>query len=141
MKNETYTIDELLEGEIYRQLADTSLEEVGTSKMEKCVDTINILYGLKLKEDDQKEKMERLNQEIKLKEKELELKEKELEQIRKEELKWKKIEVGLTAFGGLTTLIFYSTWMERGFEFEKSGAFTSNTFKGLIREFKAKFKK
>ena len=33
-------------------------------------------------------------------------------------------------------LAFYSVWMKRGFEFEKEGTFTSQTFKGLIGKFK-----
>lgn len=33
-------------------------------------------------------------------------------------------------------LAFYNVWMKRGFEFEKEGTFTSQTFKGLVNKFK-----
>lgn len=33
-------------------------------------------------------------------------------------------------------LIFYNVWMKRGFQFEETGTFTSQTFKGLINKFK-----
>ncbi|MCM1525235.1 MAG: hypothetical protein NC120_12350 [Ruminococcus sp.] len=46
----------------------------------------------------------------------------------------------LAAAGLIIPQIFYSVWMTKGLEFEEKGTFTSQTFKGLIREFKP-FKK
>ena len=33
-------------------------------------------------------------------------------------------------------LIFYAIWMDRGFKFEESGAYTSSTFRNLFNRFK-----
>lgn len=43
---------------------------------------------------------------------------------------------GLDAAGLILPLIFYGVWMNRGFEFEKEGAFTSTTFKSLFNRFR-----
>ncbi len=33
-------------------------------------------------------------------------------------------------------LVFYGIWMNRGFKFEETGAFTSTTFKNLLNRFR-----
>lgn len=33
-------------------------------------------------------------------------------------------------------LVFYAIWMRRGFEFERTGTYTSTTFRGLFNNFK-----
>ena len=44
--------------------------------------------------------------------------------------------LGIELFGVAGPLIFYNSWMKKGFEFEKTGMITSQTFKGLIGKFK-----
>ena len=39
-------------------------------------------------------------------------------------------------FGVAGPLILYNSWMKKGFEFEKTGMITSQTFRGLIGKFK-----
>ena len=36
----------------------------------------------------------------------------------------------------IVPIVFYNLWMDRGFEFEKTGTFTSNTFKNMFSRFK-----
>ena len=36
----------------------------------------------------------------------------------------------------IAPIIFYNVWMERGFIFEETGTFTSNTFKNMFSKFK-----
>lgn len=36
----------------------------------------------------------------------------------------------------IVPIIFYNVWMKKGFEFEETGTFTSNTFKNLFNKFK-----
>ena len=50
--------------------------------------------------------------------------------------KVKLIDLGVQAAGIILPIMFYGSWMKKGLEFEKSGTFTSNTFKGLISKFK-----
>ena len=44
--------------------------------------------------------------------------------------------LGVELFGVAGPLMLYNSWMKKGFEFEQSGTFTSNTFKSLISKFK-----
>lgn len=50
--------------------------------------------------------------------------------------KVKLIDLGVQAAGIILPIMFYGSWIKKGLEFEKSGTFTSNTFKSLISKFK-----
>ena len=43
--------------------------------------------------------------------------------------------LGIELFGVAGPLMFYNSWMKKGFEFEKTGMITSQTFRGLIGKF------
>jgi hypothetical protein len=44
--------------------------------------------------------------------------------------------LGIEIIGIGLPLIFYASWMRRGFKFEETGTYTSTTFKGLFNRFK-----
>lgn len=44
--------------------------------------------------------------------------------------------LGIELCGIVLPLALYSVWMNRGLEWEKTGTFTSTTFKGLFSKFK-----
>lgn len=44
--------------------------------------------------------------------------------------------MGVDMVTAIAPMVLYGVWMKRGLEFEKTGAFTSATFKGLIGKFK-----
>ena len=44
--------------------------------------------------------------------------------------------LGIELFGVVGPLVFYNSWMKKGFKFEETGMLTSQTFKGLISKFK-----
>lgn len=44
---------------------------------------------------------------------------------------------GIELAGVILPLVFYGAWMNKGLDFEKTGTFTSSTFKTLISKFKA----
>lgn len=48
------------------------------------------------------------------------------------------LRVGVEAAGVVLPLMFYGIWMKRGFKFEETGTFTSQTFKGLINKFRTR---
>ena len=55
----------------------------------------------------------------------------------KEKLKEEYFKLGVEAASIILPLIFYATWLRRGFKFEETGTFTSSTFRGLLnRAFK-----
>lgn len=53
-----------------------------------------------------------------------------------EKVKDRYFDTGLAMAEIILPLIFYATWMKRGFKFEETGTFTSATFKGLTNRFK-----
>ena len=46
------------------------------------------------------------------------------------------VKVGMAAAELVLPLAFYGIWMGKGFEFEKTGSFTSTTFKNLLNRFR-----
>ena len=44
--------------------------------------------------------------------------------------------LGVELFGVAGPLLLYNSWMKKGFEFEKTGMITSQTFRGLISKFR-----
>jgi len=46
------------------------------------------------------------------------------------------VKVGVAVGELVLPLAFYGLWMRRGFEFEKTGSFTSTTFKNLLNRFR-----
>ena len=44
--------------------------------------------------------------------------------------------IGIDLLGVAGPLLFYNSWMKKGFKFEETGMLTSQTFKGLISKFK-----
>ncbi len=61
-------------------------------------------------------------------------------QLKEEQLQNQKIDryvnLGIAAAELVLPLIFYGTWMKKGFKFEETGTFTSQTFKNLISRFR-----
>ena len=60
--------------------------------------------------------------------------------VRNDQLSDQKVDrwfkLGTAAAELILPLLFYGTWMKRGFQFEKEGTFTSTTFRGLFSKFK-----
>lgn len=53
------------------------------------------------------------------------------------ELKYDRwIKAGCEVAKVVVPIMFYSSWMKKGFEFEETGTFTSNTFRNLFGRFK-----
>lgn len=51
--------------------------------------------------------------------------------------RWMQIaKLGVDIATVVLPLGFYGLWMKRGFEFEKTGTFTSNVFRGLFNKFR-----
>ena len=46
------------------------------------------------------------------------------------------VKLGAEIAGIILPLMFYGYWMSKGFEFEKTGSFTSTTFRNLFMRFK-----
>ena len=53
-----------------------------------------------------------------------------------EQIKDRYFKVGIAAAELVIPLVFYGIWMNKGFKFEETGAYTSTTFKGLFNRFR-----
>ena len=53
-----------------------------------------------------------------------------------EQVKDRYFKLGIAAAEIVLPLIFYATWMRKGFKFEETGTFTSTTFRGLFNRFR-----
>ena len=96
------------------------------------------LKGRQLKLDE-----ERVKGELRLKKKQYEIDEAKYynektnrEDDKKDELKDRifKWSIGIAEL--MLPMMFYAIWMKRGFEFERTGTYTSTTFRGLFNNFK-----
>ncbi len=86
---------------------------------------------------------ERVKEELRLKKKQYEIDEAQYynektnrEDDKKDELKDRifKWSIGIAEL--MLPMMFYAIWMKRGFEFERTGTYTSTTFRGLFNNFK-----
>lgn len=110
--------------------------EIGSKEYAEGITSCERLYKLKLEELktdwEYDEKYNRREMEKENLEKELEMKESES----KKQNFFRFIGYGIEAAGIVIPIIFYGTWMRRGFKFEETGTYTSSTFKGFFRNFK-----
>lgn len=130
----------LLEEEIRAEISDLSNLESGSKEKTVAIEDLVKLYRLKIEETknelDFDEKRER-----RIMETDIEIKNRERdEQLKKEQLadqvKERYFRIGIATAEIVLPLIFYASWMRRGFKFEETGTYTSTTFRGLFNRFK-----
>lgn len=131
---------ELLEDAIVTKL--TELNNMSSTEKEnnKEYDVVNDLFKTLIEND--KVELDAAERRDKREAEAIEAKEARLneETFKKQQAKDQKIDryigYGINAASIVLPLVFYGTWMKRGFEFEKEGTFTSTTFRGLFGQFK-----
>lgn len=117
--------------------------EDGSDEKKQAVEDLAKLYRLRIDEEkaiwESSEKLDRQDMEKNQHEADNKLREEDLT-LREAQMKADKthryISYGLEAAGIVLPLIFYGTWMRRGFKFEENGTFTSTTFRSLFGKFK-----
>lgn len=119
------TIREKLEREIESELEKMAEMDDGSEEKRRASEHLRNLYQLLLEEKQRDEASAN------------HLKEEEVEDAHQKQLLIERI-IGhvVTLAGAVLPLVFYGRWMNKGLEFEKTGTFTSQTFKGLISRFK-----
>ena len=122
MKNETM---ELLCGEIESEFEKLSNLNPGDEEHSRAVESLSKLYKLKIEES-------KNEAELAEKRKEEELKQEQMKEQRID--RW--VKVGVTAGELIIPLIFYGTWMKRGFRFEETGTYCSQTFRNFFSRLK-----
>lgn len=150
-----------LDDAILNSILDIDTLTSGSKERTAAVEDLNKLYRLRLEEEktekeykDKKAKLildnEKLDSESNIKTQELLLKERDIElkvlevNVKENQIccqdKGQKATIILGIITGIvlptSQLIFYAVWMNRGFKFEETGAYSSTTFRGLFNRFK-----
>lgn len=136
-------IRQVLANEILDQFNDLKNLEPGSREQETVVENVIKLYRLGLEDvkatDDCDEKLYRREMDEQHEQNELDKQARE-EQFKKdqlaEQIKDRYFKLGIGVAEIVLPLIFYATWMKRGFKFEETGTYTSTTFRGLFNRFR-----
>ncbi len=155
---EEQTISEMLVEEIKAQIEDLSALETGSAEKSKAIEDLAKLYRVRIDEAkvdwEADEKYYRRQMDERQKESELTFKQEQQkldEAFRVSQLetehgikaaqlaeakKDRYFKLGIGVAELLIPLGFYAAWMRKGFKFEETGSFTSQTFRGLWNRFR-----
>ena len=129
--------------EILSQFDDLKHLEPGSEEQKSAVENIAKLYKLGLEDvkadTDYDEKLYRreLDERHEKDESEKQTREEEFKRNQlAEQTKDRYFRLGIEAVGIILPLVFYASWMKRGFKFEETGTYTSTTFRGLFNRFR-----
>lgn len=129
-------INELLDEEIAAEIRSISEMKDGSTEKSKAIGDLATLYKLRIEENrnlweaDEKYDRRKMEEEAGLRDEDI-----KRTQI-SEQIKDRYFKVGIAAAELMIPLAFYGIWMNKGFKFEETGAYTSTTFKGLFNRFR-----
>lgn len=129
-------INELLDEEIAAEIRSISEMKDGSTEKSKAISDLATLYKLRIEENrnlweaDEKYDRRKMEEEAGLRDEDI-----KRTQI-SEQIKDRYFKVGIAAAELMIPLAFYGIWMNKGFKFEETGAYTSTTFKGLFNRFR-----
>lgn len=136
-------IKDLLGEEIKTEIKSLSALNSGTKEKSMAIDDLAKLYRLRIEETKneaevaEKQARREMEKEQSASDNSSHRRTAQLERDRlDEQVKERYFRVGIAAAELVIPLVFYGIWMSKGFKFEESGTFTSNTFKGLINRFR-----
>lgn len=151
---ERVDVEELLEEALKDKFNELSSLQTGSEETMRTVSQIERLYKLRIEETKSEKDCndrhyrrlmedEHHREEMEFKEKqrldEIEAKERE-ERSKQEQLanekKHQYIRLGVDLVGIVLPIVFYAKWMRKGFKFEETGTFTSQTFRNLFNRFR-----
>lgn len=122
-------IIDLLGEEIKTEIRSLSALETGSKEKSTAIEDLAKLYKLKIEET--KNELD-FNEKYETREGDKQFKKDQL----KEQVKDRYFRLGVEAASIVLPLIFYASWMKKGFRFEETGIYTSTTFRGLFNRFK-----
>ena len=118
-------ISTLLNDEIVAEIQNLSEMEDGSEEKSQAIDNLVKLHRLRIEEIECELDADEI------------VKRRQMEhEQRNEQVKERHFKVRVAAAELIVPLIFYGIWMRKGFKFEETGTYTSNTFKGLINRFR-----
>lgn len=136
-------IRQALTDEILNQFDNLAQLSPGSKEQQTAVENVTKLYRLGLEDaradTDYDEKMYRREADEQREHDELEKQAREEEFKRNqlsEQAKDRYLRLGIEVAGIVLPLMFYASWMKKGFKFEETGTYTSTTFRGLFNRFR-----
>ena len=115
----------LLSEEIESEFDNLSNLEPGSDEHSKAVESLSKLYKLKIEESKNETELVEKQKEEQFKQ----------EQLREQRIdRWVKIGVAVSEL--TIPLMFYGVWMSRGFRFEETGSYCSQTFRNFFGKLK-----
>ena len=136
-------IRQALEDEILDQFNNLKNLDSGSKEQQTAVENITKLYRLGLEDvkadTDYDEKLYRRDVDAQHEQDELDKQTREEEFKRNqlsEQTKDRYFRLGIEVAGIILPLMFYASWMKKGFKFEETGTYTSTTFRGLFNRFR-----
>lgn len=147
-------IQGLLDGVIVKKIQGLGSLSSGSDEEKAAIQSLATLHKLHIEEikaqTEADEKTERRAMDSEQRKAELALKERELDgkdadRTHEEESQTRQardqmidrcMRAGVAVGELVLPLVFYGIWMNRGFKFEETGAFTSTTFKNLLNRFR-----
>ncbi len=141
-------IKEMLDETIEMEIRAVNSLLTGSENKEAAIDDLVKLYKLRIEET--KNEMElREKHEARITEWEekkaerfmvRDTEDRKQKELLSEQVKDRYLRVGIATAEIVLPLTFYGVWMNKGFKFEETGAFTSTTFRGLFSQFKPRKK-
>lgn len=132
-------IKELLDEAIEKEIEDLDYLETDEEKSQ-AIKHLAMLHKLRMEEiaaeTEAEDKRERRDIDSKKNEAERVHEEASLKRQVKDNMIDRCVKVVIGVVEIMVPLAFYGSWMKQGFEFEKTGSFTSTTFKNLINRFR-----
>lgn len=133
-------IQGLLDGVIETKIQDLGPLSSGSDEEKTAIQNLATLHKLRIEEikaeTEAEEKKER---------REMDSEQRKADRTREEESQTRQardqmidrcMRAGVAVGELVLPLVFYGIWMNRGFKFEETGAFTSTTFKNLLNRFR-----
>lgn len=123
---------DLLEEEIKKEIGKLSSMQLGTDEHAKAVESLTKLYKVNIEGlESERAFREQCEQDVD-RERDWRFKNAQLEEQRKD----RYFKLGVDAASIMVPIVFYGVWMHRGFKFEETGTFTSQTFRNLFNRFR-----
>ena len=137
-------IKEMLDETIEMEIRAVNSLLTGSENKEAAIDDLVRLYKLRIEETknemELREKHEARIMEWEEKKSERfmvrDTEDRKQKELLSEQVKDRYLRVGIATAEIVLPLTFYAVWMNKGFKFEETGAFTSTTFRGLFSRFR-----
>ena len=137
-------ITKMLDDRIEKQIEGINELDLASLEQGNAIDDLVKLYKLRIEEskndadiiEKREARLMELDEKIISRNMESEREALSKKLLASEQTRDRYVKIGVASAEIILPLVFYAAWMNKGFQFEETGAFTSTTFKGLIGKFK-----